>query len=140
MWVIIFVWNLKIKEISEVKVEHIADQYWPKKADTMATSTKEKEALETLTGDNYISWAKRTKAALQQKRWWEAIDPGYENIDFEDLTRLQIQKTSDALNYLVQRVDSDVLHDIDHCTRAKEAWEELEEAFAKLDTFHVILP
>ncbi len=79
------------------------------------------------------------KSALQQKRWWEAIEPGYDDIDDEDLSRLQEQRNQDALNYLVQRVDDDIMHDIDSCTRAREAWKNLEESFVKLDTYHIIV-
>ncbi|KAJ1518934.1 hypothetical protein ONE63_011456 [Megalurothrips usitatus] len=99
--------------------------------------SKESKKHEILNGTNYRYWAKRIKAALSQKRWWEAIDPGYAE-DQEIWTSAQSQKNFDALNYILQRVDDLDLDDIGDSATAKEAWETLQEVYTKLDVIQVV--
>jgi len=105
-------------------------------------STK-KEDCEILKEDNYFPWAKRTRAALEQKRWWEAINPGYplpadDQNDADILTNAQIQRNSDALNFIIQRVSDTYLLELDDVTRAKEAWEILRDAHTDLGAIHLV--
>jgi len=99
--------------------------------------TKETKKHKILNGTNYRYWAKRTKAALSQKRWWEAVDPGFDE-DEENWNAQQVQRNNDALNYILQRVDDLDLDDIGDLTTAKEAWDTLQEVYTKLDIIQVV--
>ena len=103
----------------------------------MASEEKERKKIEILDEGNYFHWAKRIKAALSQKRWWECIEPGYPR-DIDDWTQLQVQRNNDALSYITQRVDNLDLDDIIECTTAKNAWEVLKDIHTKMDTFQVV--
>lgn len=73
----------------------------------------EKFKFPLLNEDNYNAWSLRTQAVLEQRRLWEAISPGYEEI--EELTPRQQNKDSDARNFLIQAVEDQYLTDIQHC-------------------------
>lgn len=73
----------------------------------------------------------------QQRRLWEAIDPGYD--DDEQLTPKPRGKDSHARNFLIQAVDDQYLTDIQHCTRAKVAWEILQGINCNFGMIHPIL-
>ena len=103
----------------------------------MASEEKERKKHEILDDSNYFHWAKRIKAALSQKRWWECIEPGYPQ-DIEDWSQLQIQRNNDALSYITQRVDNLDLDDIIECTTAKNAWEVLRDIHTNMDTFQIV--
>ena len=103
----------------------------------MTTEEKERKKNEILDERNYFHWAKRTKAALTQKRWWESIDPGYAD-DMDDWSQIQLQRNNDSLSYITQRVDNLDLDDIIECDTAKEAWEILSEIHTKMDTFQIV--
>ncbi|KAJ8882681.1 hypothetical protein PR048_014493 [Dryococelus australis] len=55
------------------------------------------QEIEKLGEENWLAWSRRVRAALEQKRWWEAIEPGYSGITDEDLTPKQASKDKDAL-------------------------------------------
>jgi hypothetical protein len=88
--------------------------------------------VEILVGPNYYPWARRVKAALSQKRWWETTDPGYDD-DEEKWTEQMKQKNEDALNYSLQRVDDLNVYNIDDCIKAKDAWYKLKNIQTKID-------
>ena len=105
-------------------------------------STK-KEDCEILREDNYFPWAMRIRAALKQKRWWEAIDPGYpqpqeDQEDEQLLTQVQLQRNGDALNFIIQRVADNYMIDLDEVTRAKEAWDMLRDMHTDLGAIHLV--
>ncbi|KAJ8892390.1 hypothetical protein PR048_004970 [Dryococelus australis] len=85
----------------------------------------EKVKYPLLSDDNHHAWVRRTHAGLEQRRLWEAIDPGYDE-DPEKLTPKQRTRDPDALNFIIQVVEDQYLNDLDQCAHAKTAWEILE--------------
>lgn len=59
----------------------------------------EKVKLAVLGEGNYHTWSVRTKAALEQRELWEAIDPGYDS----DPNPKQEKKDADCMNFLIFR-------------------------------------
>ena len=107
----------------------------------MAARAERIKEVDLLIDNNYYPWSRRIQAALKQKRWWEAISPGYPNQDDpeeEEWTQQQMQRNEDALNYIIQRVDDLNLYNIDHCLTAKSAWEKLKEIRTKLDVIQLV--
>ncbi|KAJ8895727.1 hypothetical protein PR048_001065 [Dryococelus australis] len=72
----------------------------------------EKVNYPLLSDDNYHAWA-RTRAGLEQRRLWDAIDPGYDE-DPEKLTPKQRTRDPDALKFIIQVVEDQYLNDLDH--------------------------
>ncbi|KAJ8887903.1 hypothetical protein PR048_007387 [Dryococelus australis] len=67
----------------------------------------EKVKYPLLSDDNYHTWARRTRAALEQRRLWNAIDPGYKE-DPEKSTPKQRTRDTDALNFIISNEDGTV--------------------------------
>ena len=99
----------------------------------MATSTDEFR-IPKLNADNYHAWSIRARAALVQRNAWEAIDPGYGPAMSNDERKLNEK----ALTFLFLVVEDNYLDDIGSCSRAKEAWETLEEINCKYGLLHVL--
>lgn len=75
---------------------------------------------------------------LEQRRLWEAIDPGYNDIAEDELTQKQKGKDNDARNFLIQAVEDQYLADIQYCTTSKEAWEVLEDMHCNYGMLHLV--
>ncbi|KAJ8881186.1 hypothetical protein PR048_017659 [Dryococelus australis] len=97
----------------------------------------EKVKYPLLSDDNYHAWARRTRAGLEQRRLWEAIDPGYDE-DPEKLTPKQRKRDTDALNSIIQVVEDQYLNHLDQCARDKTAWEILESIHCNFGILHII--
>jgi len=58
------------------------------------------EKAKFLGEENYPAWSARMKALLEQRRLWEAVDPGYgvdgHTVELSDLNERQRNKNSDA--------------------------------------------
>ncbi|KAJ8882408.1 hypothetical protein PR048_014216 [Dryococelus australis] len=90
-----------------------------------------------LLSDNYHAWARRTCASLEQRRLWEAIDPGCDG-DPEKLMPKQRTRNTDALNFIIQVVEDQYLNDLDQCACTETAWEILETIHCNFGLFHLI--
>ncbi|KAE8740314.1 hypothetical protein FOCC_FOCC014188 [Frankliniella occidentalis] len=103
----------------------------------MAAGGEKLREVEILSGTNYYPWSRRIKATLSQKRWWEAIEPGYPDQDDpeeEEWTQMMRQRNEDALNYIIQRVDDLNLYNVNQqCITTKGVWAKLKEIHIKLD-------
>ncbi|KAJ8890369.1 hypothetical protein PR048_009877 [Dryococelus australis] len=97
----------------------------------------EKVKYPLLSDDNYHAWARRTHADLEQRRLWEAIDPGYDD-DPEKLTPKQMRRETDALNFVIQVVEDQYLSYLHQCVRVKSAWEILESIHCNFCILHLI--
>ncbi|KAJ8877255.1 hypothetical protein PR048_021709 [Dryococelus australis] len=96
----------------------------------------EKVKYPLVSDNNYHAWA-RTSAGLEQRRLWDAIDPGYDE-DPEKSMPKQRTRDTDALNFIIQVVEDQYLNDLDQCAHAKTAWEILESIHCNFCIFHLI--
>lgn len=87
-----------------------------------------------LDGNNYTAWSIRTRAALVQKNYWEAIDPGYGS----ELKAEESKINGKALTFLFLVVEDNFLDDIADCTRAKDAWTTLKDIHTKFRLLHTL--
>lgn len=90
--------------------------------------------LPKLNGDNYHTWSIRARAALVQKRCWDAIEPGYGT----DMTENERKKNDEALTLLFLIVEDTFLDDIGECVRARDAWNSLKDMHTKYGLLHVL--
>ncbi|KAJ8877170.1 hypothetical protein PR048_021623 [Dryococelus australis] len=72
--------------------------------------------------------SRRVRAASQQKRWWEAIEPGYSGITDEDLPPKQASKYKDMFNFI----------DVEESQWTREAWYTMHTISIDLDPLHVV--
>ncbi|UYV76832.1 hypothetical protein LAZ67_14002132 [Cordylochernes scorpioides] len=87
-----------------------------------------------LDGNNYYSWAIRTKSILIQKDIWDAIEPGFPR----ETTEKQKRKDSLALSVILLAVEDSFLDDIGDCKRAIDAWQMLEDIHTKYGLLHIL--
>ncbi|UYV63101.1 hypothetical protein LAZ67_2003141 [Cordylochernes scorpioides] len=87
-----------------------------------------------LDGNNYYSWAIRTKSILIQKDIWDAIEPGFPS----ETTEKQKRKDNLALSVILLAVEDSLLDDIGDCKRAIDAWQILEDIHTKYGLLHIL--
>lgn len=87
-----------------------------------------------LNGENYHAWSIRARAALVQKKCWDAVEPGYGI----EMTENERKKNDEALTLMFLIVDDTFLDDIGDCSRAREAWNSLKEMHTKFGLLHVL--
>ncbi|UYV75136.1 hypothetical protein LAZ67_12002605 [Cordylochernes scorpioides] len=87
-----------------------------------------------LDGNNYYSWAIRTKSILIQKDIWDAIEPGFPS----EASEKQKRKDSLALSVILLAVEDSFLDDIGDCKRAIDAWQILEDIHTKYGLLHIL--
>lgn len=96
--------------------------------------------LPALTEDNYSTWRERIKSILQQRKLWDAVDPGFEEDEDDDGNlppRKQI-RNSDALNLIKQATNDYTFHFIKRETKAKTAWDILARTFCDYSAIDVV--
>ena len=86
---------------------------------------------------NYYVWAIRTQAGLVEKNCWNAVDPGFD--DVEELNAEQARTNRRALAHIFRHVNDEYLQDIGDCERAREAWKTLEEIHATFTLLHTVM-
>ncbi|UYV84396.1 hypothetical protein LAZ67_X002013 [Cordylochernes scorpioides] len=87
-----------------------------------------------LDGNNYFSWAIRTKSILIQKDIWDAIEPGF----LSETSEKQKRKDNLALSIILLTVEDSFLDDIGDCKRAIDAWQILEDIHTKYGLLHIL--
>lgn len=97
----------------------------------------ERSKVPVLEEDNYSTWSLRIRCLLEQRRVWEAIDPGYDEDD-DNLTVRDKNKDMDARNLIIQSVSDEFLKDIKQCKRAKDMWEILATVNCNVGTLQII--
>ncbi|CAN1150585.1 hypothetical protein LINPERPRIM_LOCUS18126 [Linum perenne] len=94
-----------------------------------------------LSKENYDNWCIRMKALLGSQDVWDMIETGYEepenegaltNTQKENLKRLR-KKDQQALSIIHMCLDETMFVKVSMETRAKEAWEVLENSFRGKD-------
>lgn len=100
----------------------------------MASSLSDEYKVQRLNSSNYHAWAIRSRAVLVQRNIWSAVNPGYGDTMNEDQQKINEK----ALTLLFLIVEDSYLDDIGTCTRAKEAWEILEEIHSKFGLLHTL--
>lgn len=101
-------------------------------------SQQERVKLPVLNDQNYQTWRVRVKSILQQRKVWESIDPGYDDLDEEEMTARLQGKNDDALNLIKQCTNDETLHFIKHCTRAQQAWNTLAKIFCDYTAIDIV--
>ncbi|UYV65858.1 hypothetical protein LAZ67_3005722 [Cordylochernes scorpioides] len=102
-----------------------------KKLEVKAEESKEEKAKN---GNNYYSWAIRTKSIFIQKDIWDAIEPGFPS----ETSEKQKRKDSLALSVILLAVEDSFLDDIGDCKRAIDAWQILEDIHTKYGLLHIL--
>ncbi|UYV65380.1 hypothetical protein LAZ67_3004148 [Cordylochernes scorpioides] len=97
-------------------------------------SMAEELRIPKLDGNNYYSWAIRTRSILIQKDIWDAIEPGFPS----ETSEKQKRKDNLAFSIILLAVEDSFLDDIGDCKRAIDAWQILEDIHTKYGLLHIL--
>jgi len=105
---------------------------------TMATSSYlndgDREANPILNSENWQVWVQRSEAAIIDKGYWEAFNPGYGRRVLSDVNA---KVSSKARAEIMKHIGDEFLADIADIPRAKDCWERLKEVNGTNSSVHV---
>ena len=103
----------------------------------MSKSTPKLHNIPELSSETYPEWSQRVKAVLKQRRWWDAVDPGFEEEEAQWNQRQQ-NKNEDVIQFLTQIVDTPSLRQIREIPTAKGVWKKIKEIHCSQDGSHTV--
>lgn len=94
---------------------------------------REESTFIRLKADNYYAWSVRTRAILENRGCWSAIEPGFPDISDVSLLNAAQKKENDrARSFLITVVSDCYLDDIGGLELARDIWYELESLHCQM--------